>query len=43
MRYHPRRRIYPIQGNLCCHWTPKVREWAAKANMELVPTPTCAS
>lgn len=43
MRYDPRLRIYLIQDNLSCHWTPRVREWAAKANMELVPTPTYAS
>ena len=43
MRYDPRQRIYLIQDNLSCHWTPKVREWAALANVELVPTPTYAS
>jgi transposase len=43
MRYSPRLRIHLIQDNLSCHWTPKVREWASKANMELVPTPTYAS
>jgi transposase len=43
MRYDPRLRIYLVQDNLSCHWTPKVREWALKANMELVPTPTYAS
>ncbi len=43
MRYDPRLRIYLIQDNLSCHWTPRVREWAERANMELVPTPTYAS
>jgi transposase len=43
MRYDPRLRIYLVQDNLSCHWTPKVREWASKANLELVPTPTYAS
>lgn len=43
MRYDPRLRIYLIQDNLSCHWTPKVRAWAEKANVELVPTPTYAS
>jgi transposase len=43
MRYDPRLRIYLVQDNLSCHWTPKVREWASEANMELVPTPTYAS
>jgi transposase len=43
MRYDPRRRIYLVQDNLSCHWTPKVRAWADKSNVELVPTPTYAS
>jgi len=43
MRYDPRLRVYLIQDNLSCHWTPKVREWAERSNMELVPTPTYAS
>lgn len=43
MRYDPRLRIYLIQDNLSCHWTPKVREWAHRSNVELVPTPTYAS
>ena len=43
MRYDPRLRIYLIQDNLSAHWTPKVREWAELANVELVPTPTYAS
>jgi transposase len=41
---YPRRiRIYWIQDNLSCHWTPAIRAWAAVNNMELVPTPTYAS
>lgn len=43
MRYDPRLRVYLIQDNLSCHWTPRVRQWAEQANMELVPTPTYAS
>jgi transposase len=43
MRYDPRLRLYVVMDNLSCHWTPKVREWAAKSNVELVPTPTYAS
>ncbi len=43
MRFDPRLRIYLIQDNLSCHWTPKVRAWAEAANMELVATPTYAS
>ena len=43
MRYDPRLRIYLVQDNLSCHWTPRVREFAEKANIELVPTPTYAS
>jgi transposase len=43
MRYDPRLRIYLIQDNLSCHWTPRVREWAETSNVELVPTPTYAS
>jgi transposase len=43
MRYDPRLRLYVVMDNLSCHWTPKVREWAGKANVELVPTPTYAS
>jgi transposase len=42
-RYDPRLRIYLVQDNLSCHWTPKVREWAQESNVELVPTPTYAS
>lgn len=43
MRYDPRLRIYLVQDNLSCHWTPNVRRWASKSNVELVPTPTYAS
>lgn len=43
MRYDPRLRIYPVQDNLSCHWTPKVRDWASLSNVELVPPPTYAS
>jgi transposase len=43
MRYDPRLRIYLVQDNLSCHWTPKVREWASLSNVELVPLPTYAS
>jgi transposase len=38
---YPRRlRIYWIQDNLSCHWTPAIRHWADANNVELVPTPT---
>ncbi len=36
-------RIYWIQDNLSCHWTPAIRAWAECNNVELVPTPTYAS
>jgi transposase len=36
-------RIYWIQDKLSCHWTPAIREWAERSNVELVPTPTYAS
>lgn len=36
-------RIYWIQDNLSCHWTPAIRVWADESNVELVPTPTYAS
>jgi transposase len=36
-------RIYWIQDNLSCHWTPAIRAWAEQNNVELVPTPTYAS
>jgi transposase len=42
-RYDPRRRLYLVMDNLSCHWTKDVRDWAAKSNTELVPTPTYAS
>jgi transposase len=41
---YPRRlRLYWIQDNLSCHWTPAIRQWAQRNNVELVPTPTYAS
>ena len=41
---YPRKlRLYWIQDNLSCHWTPAIRAWAADNNVELVPTPTYAS
>ena len=41
---YPRRlRLYWIQDNLSCHWTPDIRDYAATHNVELVPTPTYAS
>ena len=43
LAYPPSRRIYWIQDNLSCHWTPAIRAWAADHNVELVPTPTYAS
>ena len=43
MRHDPRPRIYLVQDNLSCYWTPKVRRWASKASVELIPTPTYAS
>jgi transposase len=36
-------RIYWIQDNLSCHWTPAIKTWAEHNNVELVPTPTYAS
>lgn len=41
--YPPRRTIHWIQDNLSANWTPDIRAFAAKANIELVPTPTYAS
>jgi len=41
--YPSRLRLYWIQDNLSCHWTPPIRAWAAANNVELVPTPTYAS
>ena len=43
LAYPERQRIYWIQDNLSCHWTPAIRAWAADNNVELVPTPTYAS
>jgi len=36
-------RLYWIQDGLSSHWTPEIRAFADKHNMELVPTPTYAS
>ncbi|MBA3433244.1 MAG: IS630 family transposase [Actinobacteria bacterium] len=43
LAYPPSTRIYWIQDNLSCHWTPAIRAWAEHSNVELVPTPTYAS
>ena len=43
LAYPPSKRLYWIQDNLSCHWTPAIREWAEHNNVELVPTPTYAS
>jgi len=43
LAYPRARRIYWIQDNLSCHWTPEVRAFAGANNVELVPTPTYAS
>jgi transposase len=43
LAYPSSKRIYWIQDNLSCHWTPAIREWATENNVELVPTPTYAS
>jgi transposase len=43
MRYDPRLRLYVVMDNLSCHWTARVRDWAERSNVELVPTPTYAS
>ena len=43
MRYDPRLRIHLVLDNLSTHKTAAIREWAAKANVELVYTPTYAS
>jgi transposase len=43
MRYDPKLRIYLVMDNLSTHKTPAIREWANKANVELVFTPTYAS
>ena len=43
LAYPRSRRIYWIQDNRSCHWTPAIRAWADQNNVELVPTPTYAS
>ena len=43
LAYPAGKRIYWIQDNLSCHWTPAIRQWAADNNVELLPTPTYAS
>ena len=43
LAYPTRIRLFWIQDNLSCHWTPAIRSWAATNNVELVPTPTYAS
>jgi transposase len=43
LAYPRRKRIHWIQDNLSCHWTPAIRQWAERNNVELVPTPTYAS
>jgi transposase len=43
LAYPKRIRLYWIQDNLSCHWTPEIRAWAADNNIELIPTPTYAS
>ncbi len=43
LAYPAKTRIYWIQDNLSCHWTPAIRDWASSNNVELVPTPTYAS
>ena len=43
LAYPAATRLYWIQDNLSCHWTPAIREWAERNNVELVPTPTYAS
>ena len=43
LAYPAKTRIYWIQDNLSCHWTPAIRDWASGNNVELVPTPTYAS
>jgi hypothetical protein len=43
LAYPRSKRIYLIQDNLSCHWTPAIRNWAARNNVELVPTPTYAN
>lgn len=43
LAYPHSKRLYWIQDNLSCHWTPAIRAWAEESNVELVPTPTYAS
>jgi hypothetical protein len=43
MRYDPRLRIYLVMDNLSTHKTEAIWEWAEKANVELVFTPTYGS
>lgn len=43
LAYPKRLRIYWIQDGLSCHWTPPIRAYAERNNIELVPTPTYAS
>ncbi len=43
LAYPKRLRLYWIQDNLSCHWTPAIRRYAADNNIELVATPTYAS
>ena len=43
LAYPKQIRIYWIQDGLSCHWTPEIRGWAERNNVELVPTPTYAS
>jgi transposase len=43
LAYPRSQRLYWIQDNLSCHWTPPIRHWAERNNVELVPTPTYAS
>jgi transposase len=43
MRYPPKLRIYLVMDNLSTHKTDAIHEWAEKANVELVFTPTYAS
>lgn len=43
LAYPKRLRLYWIQDGLSCHWTPAIRAYAERNNIELVPTPTYAS
>ena len=40
---YPGQRLWLIQDNLSCHWTPAVRAVARQLGITLVPTPTYAS